>query len=201
MVVKGRSFALNGNNVSYRFHIDEATGDLISDHFGGPVTEDPYARITSNGGGWSTYESLRRELPDVGRGDFRVPALRIKHGDGHTVTHFKYKAHSIVEGKAELPGLPSTFGTIEDVTTLIIHMYDDYTSLAADMSYSIFPKHDAICRSITVANKSQKTISIEKLASYSVDLPADDYEMLQLQGEWSRECTRTRRKVDYGMQG
>lgn len=48
---------------------------------------------------------------------------------------------------------------------------------------------------------SDKEVTVEKLASFSVDLPHDEYEMLQLQGEWVRECTRIRRKVDYGTQG
>ena len=200
IVVNDRSFALNGTSFSYRFHVDDATGDLILDHFGGIVTEDPIAQIESNGGGWSAQEHLRRELPDLGRGDFRTPAVRIKH-NGHAVTQFKYDSHSIIQGKPDLPGLPSTFGGEDEVTTLVIHTYDSVGSIAADLSYSIFPKHDAIARSVKITNKSQKEISVEKLASFSVDLHSDEYDMLYLQGEWARECTRTRRKVDYGTQG
>lgn len=155
------------------------------------------AAILPNGGGWSTQEHVRRELPDLGRGDFRVPALRVKH-DGHTVTHFKYESHSVIPGKPELPGLPSTFGKDEDVTTLIVHLYDGISSIAADVSYSIFPKHDAIARSVKITNRSQEAISIEKLSSFSADLPYEDYDILHLQGEWARECIRTRHKVEYG---
>ncbi|SPO03158.1 probable alpha-galactosidase C precursor [Cephalotrichum gorgonifer] len=203
IVVDGTSFALNGNNVSYRFHVDtdNAAGDLILDHFGGPLTEDPVARIARNGGGWSTQAHLRREFPDLGRGDFRAPAVHIKHAKGFAICDFKYQSHTIVKGKPDLPNLPSTFGSDDEVSTLIVHLWDSCSSVAADLSYSIFPEHDAIVRSVSITNKGSEAISVEKLASLSVDFPHDDYDMLQLRGEWARECTRGRRSVDYGLQG
>lgn len=203
-MVDGHSFTLNGQNVSYRFRVDASTGDIILNHFGGPVTEDPAENINSDshhGGGWSTHMHLRREFPDLGRGDFRTPAVHIKHGNGSTVSDFKYKSREVLAGKPALPGLPSTFGRDDEVETLVLHLWDSYSSVEADLYYSVFPKRDAIVRSVRITNKGSETISVEKLASFSVDLPYDEYEMLQLQGEWSRECTRTRRKVDYGLQG
>lgn len=201
--VDGTSFALNGRNVSYRFRVDAQTGDIILTHFGGPVTEDPVEDPGPNGGGWSTQMHLRREFPDLGRGDFRTPAVRIKQSSGHTVSGFRYKSHHVIAGKPPLPGLPCTFGGTdeEEVETLVLHLWDECSSVAADLSYSVFPEHDAVVRSVSITNRGSGAISVEKLASLSVDLPHDEYEMLQLQGEWSRECTRTRRKVDYGLQG
>ncbi|KAK9233816.1 Melibiase-domain-containing protein [Lipomyces kononenkoae] len=201
IVVDGTSFALNGRNVSYRFHVDEQTGDLILNHFGGPVTEDPVEITGSNGGGWSTQVHIRREFPDLGRGDFRSPAVSIKHSRGYTLSDLKYKSHTVVSGKPDLPNLPSTFGRDDEVSTLLIHLWDNTSSVAADLSYSIFPQHDAIVRSVKITNKGSSAISVEKLSSFSVDFPHEDYEMLQLHGEWTRECTRTRRKIDYGLQG
>ncbi|KAF4993378.1 hypothetical protein FGRMN_6528 [Fusarium graminum] len=201
IVVQGTSFALNGKNVSYRFHVDPATGDLLLDHFGDRVTENPIAQIMSNGGGWSTQAHLRREFPDLGRGDFRTPAVHVKHAQGFTVCDFKYKSHTVITGKPALENLPCTFGSDQDVSTLVIHLHDEHSSVAADLSYSIFPTFDAIVRNVKITNKSDDVISVEKLASFSVDFPHEDYEMLQLQGEWTRECNRTRRKVEYGVQG
>ncbi|QUC17612.1 uncharacterized protein UV8b_01853 [Ustilaginoidea virens] len=201
VVVDAQRFALNGKAFSYRFHADEASGDLISDHFGGPVTELFAGPAGSIGGGWSSCEHLRREFPDLGRGDFRSPAVRITQAEGHTVSAFKYVAHEVSRGKPRLPGLPATFGTQDEVTTLVVQMYDSVSALQVDLRYSVFAKHDALARSATVTNKSDKPVVVEKLASFSTDLPYDDYDMLQLRGEWVRECTRTRRKVDYGTQG
>ena len=200
-MVDGLSFALNGGNVSYRFHVDAESGDLITDHYGGPVTENPFAPIERNGGGWSRLANFRREFPDTGRGDFRSAAVRILQTEGHSILGLRYKSHEIQAGKPELPGLPSTFGGDDEVHTLVLHLSDEISSVTADLSYSIFPKLDAIARSVTVSNKGAGNITVNKLASFSADFPNADHEMLQLQGEWSRECTRIRRKVDHGLQG
>lgn len=195
------SFALNGNYVSYRFHADEATGDLISDHFGGSATEDVLLEPLQQVHGWVGLPGrVRREFPDLGRGDFRIPAVRIRQSGGYTVSDLQYQGHDVVSGKPPLEGLPSTFGTADEVTTLVVHMYDNYSSVAADLSYSIFPKYDAIVRSVNITNKGEHNITIEKLASLSVDLPFEDLDMIELRGDWAREAMRVRRRVEYGTQ-
>ncbi|KAL2863510.1 alpha-galactosidase [Aspergillus lucknowensis] len=200
--VDGTSFALNGDNVSYRFHVDNETGDLITDHFGGLVTEDPISVEIDFVQGWVTkIGRVRREFPDLGRGDFRTPAFQIRQAQGYTVSQFQYQSHDVLEGKPGLPGLPSTFGDSEDASTLVVHLYDNYSSVAADLSYSIFPKYDSIVRSVNITNKGNGTITLEKLASLSVDLPDEDLDLLELKGDWSREGHRVRRKVDVGTQG
>ncbi|KAM0479585.1 hypothetical protein ACHAPX_004802 [Trichoderma viride] len=201
--VSGKSFALNGDNVSYRFHVDDDSNDLIGDHYGGPATEDGvFPPIIGPIQGWvDLIGRQRREFPDLGRGDFRTPAVHIKQSAGYTVSEFQYKSHSIVKGKPALQGLPSTFGDAGDVSTLVVHMYDNYSSVAADLTYSIFPKYDAIVRSVNITNNGKGNITIEKLASLSVDLPYEEFDMLELKGDWAREGMRVRRKVDYGSQG
>ncbi|KAJ6111853.1 Melibiase-domain-containing protein [Penicillium sp. IBT 18751x] len=202
VVVDGTSFALNGENVSYRFHVDNSTGDLISDHFGGTVTGDIPTDIVTSVTGWvGNIGRIRREFPDQGRGDFRTPAIRVRQTEGYTVSDLQYRSHTLVQGKPELPGLPATFGTEEDVTTLIVHLYDNYSSVAADLSYSIFPKYDAVVRSVNVTNMGKGNITVEALASMSVDFPFEDLDMITLSGDWAREAHPQRRKVQYGTQG
>ncbi|KAI9149965.1 alpha-galactosidase 2 [Paramyrothecium foliicola] len=202
IVVDGMTFALNGDNASYRFHVDNTTGDLITDHFGGSTTEDGIDAEIGPVQGWVTLLGrVRREFPDTGRGDFRTPAVQIRHGQGTTVNYFRYQSHTVVDGKPSLEGLPSTFGEEGDVSTLIVHMYDNYSSIAADLSYSIFPKYDAVVRSVNITNRGNGTIHINKLTSLSLDLQNDELDMLQIQGDWAREGMRHRRKVDYGSQG
>ncbi|PNY22965.1 Alpha-galactosidase 2 [Tolypocladium capitatum] len=202
IIVDGTSFALNGDHVSYRFHVDDTTGDLISDHFGAPVDGDTIEAEIGTIHGWvDLIGRVRRELPDLGRGDFRTPAVQIRQSEGYTVSDFQYKSHSVVSGKPPLKGLPATFGAGGDVSTLVVHMYDNYSSVAADLSYSIFPEYDAIVRSVNITNMGKGNITVEKLASLSVDLPYGDYDMLELKGDWAREGMRVRRKVDFGSQG
>ncbi|KFY00748.1 hypothetical protein O988_03110 [Pseudogymnoascus sp. VKM F-3808] len=196
----GTSFALNGEHSTYRFHVDKLTGDLITDHFGGAALEDVQLEYPPIQGWVEMAGRVRREYPDLGRGDFRVPAVRIRQSEGYTISDLQYKSHSVVPGKPDLPGLPATFGSADDVTTLIVQMYDNYSSIAVDLSYSIFPKYDAIVRSVNITNQGEHNITIEKLASLSIDLPYDDLEMIGLRGDWAREAAKVRRKVEYGVQ-
>jgi alpha-galactosidase len=187
--------------MSYRFHVDEQTGDLRSDHFGGPVTETPVIPGTTPTHGWSTTSCQRREFPESGKGDFRNPAVFIKHHEGFTVSRFNYQSYDIVDEKPQFPELPATFGNMGEVKTLIVHLYDKQSDVAADLHYSVFPEHDTIVRRVVLTNKSDRPVTVEKLSSMSIDLPYAEYDMVGLRGEWTRERTEFRRKVDYGMQG
>lgn len=201
VVVDGSIFALNGDNVSYRFHVDNSTGDLLSDHFGGSVSGPIPTEAMADVNGWVGEQGrVKREFPDQGRGDFRIPAIRIRQSEGYTVSDLQYRSYSVVRGKPALPGLPATFGGEDEATTLVVHMYDNYSSVAADLSYSVFPKYDAIVRSVNVTNKGKGNISIEALASMSVDFRYEDLDMISLRGDWARETHRERRKVEYGIQ-
>ncbi|KAF6844459.1 alpha-galactosidase 2 [Colletotrichum musicola] len=201
IVVDGTSFALNGEHSSYRFHVDELTGDLYTDHFGGSATESIEMLPPAVNGWVSMIGRVRREYPDLGRGDFRIPALQIRQSEGYTVSDLQYRSHRVSQGKPGLPGLPSTFGTDDEVSTLVVSLYDNYSSIAVDLSYSIFPKYDAIVRSVNITNEGQGNITIEKAASLSVDLPFEDLELIELRGDWAREAMRERRKIGYGTQG
>ncbi|RCI13084.1 hypothetical protein L249_0191 [Ophiocordyceps polyrhachis-furcata BCC 54312] len=198
-----KSFTLDGERMSYRFHVDPYSGDLISDHFGGRIDGDSIVADVGPIQGWVDLLGRRpRELPDSGRGDFRTPSFLIRHPQGYTVSNFRYKGHETFQGKPPIKTMPSTFSADNsDVESLIIHMYDDISNIAIDMLYSVFPRYDAIVRSVNIVNNSTSDVIVEKLASISVDMPEADYDMLELKGDWAREGMRVRRKVEYGIQG
>ncbi|KAK5129983.1 hypothetical protein LTR08_002576 [Meristemomyces frigidus] len=192
---------MTGDGCSYLFHVDSGSQDLFSDHFGGPA-DDFTAPATILPSGWSDgLTNDRREFPDVGRSDYRLPAIHISHADGNTVSAFVYQSHEIVEGKPGLPGLPATYGNAEDVSTLIVKMYDNYSDIEAALSYSIFPKYNAIARSFQLSNNGSEAFTIERAASFSIDLPNLDLNMIELQGDWAHEMNRVIRKVQYGETG
>ncbi|KAL8346117.1 hypothetical protein RB598_000155 [Gaeumannomyces tritici] len=201
IVVDGTSFALNGDHSSYRFHVEEDTGDLITDHFGAFALESiPVIPVSPNG--WVGHIGrVRREYPEFGRGDYRVPAVSIRQSEGYPTSDLRYQSHRVVPGKPGLPGLPATFGTDDDVSTLVVSLFDNYSSIAVDLSYSVFFKYDAVVRSVNITNQGHGNITIDKAASISVDFPLGDMEMIELRGDWAREGMRVRRKVDYGTQG
>ncbi|KAK9778658.1 putative Alpha-galactosidase [Seiridium cardinale] len=197
----GPSFSLFSGNISYQFHVDNLTLDLIHDHWGAYAAETvPDFHGKTNG--WSgPYTYRRREFPDLGRGDFRVPAIHIEHADGNTVSAFSYTGYDVASGKPSLPGLPATFGGDGDVSTLTVHLYDSYSAIGADLHYSIFPQYGAIARSFSVTNQGNQSVSILRASSWSVDMPNEELEMIDLQGDWAGEAHLNRRSVVYGEQG
>jgi alpha-galactosidase len=58
VTANGANFTLTGDDSAYLFHVDEETGELISDHFGGPADDfvNP-PRISSQG--WVCLHNLR----------------------------------------------------------------------------------------------------------------------------------------------
>ncbi|TXT10536.1 hypothetical protein VHUM_02041 [Vanrija humicola] len=195
-----KQFALTAQGADYRFHVD-ADGELVHDYFGAPAPGlAPWESRGANGWGHKQVDE-RREFPDHGRGDFRLPAIHVRHGTGSTVSFFEYVGHHIIPGKPKLPGLPATFGTPEDVTTLVVHLEDKRSGIKADLSYSVFPKYNAITRSFTLTNGGTSTIEIQRAASFSIDFGSGDWDMVSLSGEWCREAKETRRKVQIGTQG
>lgn len=195
---EGTNFTLSGDNVSYLFHVDAVTGDLVSDHFGGPVDDFTVPGIP-DGRGWHDNLAIqRREFPDIGRSDMRLPAIHIQHADGNTVSEFHYQSHEILQGKPALASLPATYGKGEDVTTLVVNLYDNYSDVLAALSYSVFPKYNAIARSLHISNNGSSDIIIERAASFSVDLPNLELDMVQLHGDWSHEFNKQRRSINFG---
>ncbi|KAI1179565.1 glycoside hydrolase family 36 protein [Nemania sp. FL0916] len=195
------SFSLASSSISYQFHVDPSTLDLIHDHWGGYAAEVVTQELGNTGGWGGPYTYRLREFPDSGRGDFRTPAIHIQHASGDTVSAFSYTGYDIKAGKPKLPGLPATYGGDDDVSTLIVHMYDNYSAIAADLSYSIFPKHNAIARSFSLTNKGNSTATVLRASSWSIDMPNEELDLLDLHGDWANEAQFNRRAVGYGEQG
>ncbi|KXS99924.1 hypothetical protein AC578_908 [Pseudocercospora eumusae] len=198
ITANGSNFTLTAKGASYLFHADPDTGDLVSDHFGGPTDDFTRPTWVSTQGWVDGFGITRREFPDVGRSDFRLPAIHIKHADGDTLSAFMYQSHEIMQGKPALPGLPATYGNESSVSTLLVTLYDNYSDVTAVLSYSVFPEYNAIARSFQIHNNGTANITIEHAASFSLDLPNLDLDMIELQGDWSHEMNRVLRKVDFG---
>jgi alpha-galactosidase len=130
-----------------------------------------------------------------------MPAIHIQHEAGDTVSAFAYTGYQVKAGKSGLPGLPATYGDEEDVSTLIVHLYDDHSDIAADLYYSIFPKHNAIARSFRVTNKGKKSVAVLRASSWSIDAPNEELDLIDLHGDWAAEAHLNRRPVGHGEQG
>ncbi|KAI0426522.1 putative alpha-galactosidase C [Xylaria sp. FL1042] len=195
------TFSLASSSISYQFHVDPSTLDLVHDHWGGYsaeiITQEP-----GNMNGWGGQYTYRlREFPDSGRGDFRTPAIHIQHASGDTVSSFAYTGYEVKAGKPGIPGLPATYGEEGDVSTLIVHLYDEYSAISADLYYSIFPEHNAIARSFRLTNKGNSTATVLRASSWSIDMPNEELDLIDLWGDWAGEAHINRRAVGHGEQG
>jgi alpha-galactosidase len=148
-----------------------------------------------------SLDTLPQEYPAFGNTDFRSPAYQVRQADGSTITDLAYRSHRIIKGKPELEGLPSTYvEREEEAETLELRLFDELIGLEAVLSYTVFSEHDAIARSVRFRNLGNEPLSLLRAMSACVDLPASDYEMLHLAGDWARERGISRRRLAPGMQ-
>lgn len=141
------------------------------------------------------------EYSGFGTGDFRKCAVAIRNSDGNDCTDFRYYSHRIFRGKPALPGLPATYANTEDeCETLEIVMLDETTQAEATLSYTVFENYGAMTRSVSIENRSDKPMDIEKAYSASVNLPDMDYDFIHLYGRWGAERNLARSPLAHGHQ-
>lgn len=147
-----------------------------------------------------SLELMRQEYPAYGTGDYREPAYQLRMKDGSRIINFIYKTHKIYSGKKKLEGLPATFGDEKDVTTLDIILEDSLINCQLILSYSIFEDLPVIARSANFVNMGDNDLYLERALSMSIDFFDSEYEMVQLDGAWSRERHVHTRKLEKGKQ-
>lgn len=148
-----------------------------------------------------SLDTIRQEYPSYGTTDFRNPAYQIEQENGSRITGFTYKSHEIFEGKKILKGLPAAY--VEEpgeAVTLEITLEDALLRTELILSYTIYEKYDAICRSVRFINHGEQCLKLTRALSMAVDLYDSEFEMLQLDGAWARERHVTQRRLAQGVQ-
>ena len=209
IIFENDTFHLHNNEISYIFTIMK-NGQLGHLYFGKNIRHRSsfshllvergcvLAPSSIKGDLDFSMETLKQEYPAYGCGDYRMPAYQVECENGSRISDFTYKSHNIYKGKNQLSGLPHIHGN--DMMTLEITMHDNVLNCDLILNYSIFEKYSAITRSAKFVNHSNKKIKILSAMSLSVDLYDKDYEMLQLDGAWSRERHIHTRKIESGIQ-
>lgn len=146
-----------------------------------------------------SMELNRQEYPSFGSTDYGTPAYEITYADGSTVSDFVYAGHSISKGKKPLAGLPATYADVEDAMTVEITLRSVQRAVQVILSYTIFENYPVITRSARYENRSDHVLWLDRALSCCLDLPDQDYEMIQFSGAWSRERTPVIRKIDRGI--
>lgn len=148
-----------------------------------------------------TLDTIRQEYPAYGTTDFREPAYQIQQENGSRITGFTYKRHQIFAGKKKLNGLPATYTEgEEDAQTLELILEDTLIQTEMVLSYTIYDHYDTVCRSVRFINHGEQKLHLTRAMSMSVDLYDSEFEMIHLDGAWSRERHITQRKLAKGIQ-
>lgn len=148
-----------------------------------------------------SMDHLKQEFPVYGNGDMHDPALDVLQANGSRYCAFVYDGHRIEKGKPSLHPLPNVYVENEDeMTTLTIWMKDSVLQARLELVYTLDENRPAIMRSARLLNTGDKTLQIDRMMSFALDLPDANYTMLELTGAWSRERHLKERPLQHGIQ-
>lgn len=162
------------------------------------TNEHPFVPSKNNRERCSFMDTFPTEYSTHGLGDYREDCLAVKDVNGHFACSLSYVGHEIYKGKKKLEGLPATFGSEEECTTLELVGMDKVLKLEVTLVYTVFENLDVITRSVRVKNLSENPIVLTKVLSSCIDMDNKDYEMLTLHGSWARERHIQRRTIGHG---
>ncbi|MEM9533761.1 MAG: alpha-galactosidase [Pseudomonadota bacterium] len=199
-------FTLGNEHFGYVFRVAKA-GVLEHLHYGPPLLDPASANqhhlhagrplsVEHRGIPDYSLRDLPQEYPTFGSSDFRSPALHGINGDGNSIFQLEYVSHEIVDGKPDLPGLPSARG--DGSQTLRVTLRDALQKLEVTLSYTVYRDHGVLCRSGTIKNFGEKAVLLTDVFSSALDLPAADYEVLHLHGSWAAEFSEQRVPLPQG---
>ena len=211
-IEKNRTFKLDAKDTSYIIAIVDDENFLGHVYFGKKIIDEdlnylmriyeaPFVPSKNNRDRVSFYDSFPFEYSTHGIGDFRESAIRVLDKNGHSYIKLEYKSHEIYKGKKEINGLPSTFGSEEECTSLDITCLDRFLNLEVTLIYTVFEELDVITRSVKVKNLGGDKVVLDKVLSSCVTLEGIDYDMITLNGSWARERNVERKAIGYGKQG
>lgn len=162
------------------------------------MNEFPYTPDTNARDRLSFLDCFPTEYSSHGVGDYRESSIRVTTKGGYNAVSLTYVSHEIYRGKRKLPGLPATFGSEEEVTTLAIVCEDKAIGLTAVLEYSVFETVDAIARNVSIINDSKETLVLNKVMSGCLDMDNRDFEVITLHGSWARERHIERKQLGHG---
>ena len=158
------------------------------------------APCTFEGDSNFSLEHLKQEYPSYGHGDLRHPAVDILQSNGSRIVEFLYDSYQILPGKPKIKGLPACYVENNDeAMTLIITLKDELLSLYIDLHYTIYNNYPVICRHAEYRNMGDQVV-LQSALSMNLDLPDDQYTMIELTGAWARERSINKRKLSPGIQ-
>lgn len=206
---KTQTFFLDGKSVTYAFFIN-AAGYAEHLYFGRSIAHDDlrYTRklgtncFTSTRPGGddapaldSSYGTFPPEISFFGTGDYREPTIMVENVTGDRLVELLYDGYEILQDKPKISGIPSMTGG----ETLVLHLRDRITQLAADLYYTVYPDCSVIARRIVYRNGGTTRATLRRAYSFALALPGQDYDVMTLFGGWARERQIERRALHHGV--
>lgn len=162
--------------------------------------EAPFVPSQNNRDRLTFFDSFPMEYSTYGLGDFREDCLAVETAGGHNALQLNYESHNIYKGKPQLKGLPATFGSEDECTTLELICKDAVLNLEITLYYSVFEEIDAVARSVKVKNRGNEALYLTKILSACIDMDNRDFDLITLHGSWGRERNIQRKALGYGKQ-
>ena len=97
-----------------------------------------------------------------------------------------------------MKGMPATFGSEKECTTLEITCIDKNLNVEVVLVYTVFENLDVITRNVRIINNGQSSIFLERALSVCMDFEADKYDVITLHGSWARERHIQRHSIELG---
>ena len=199
-------FRLETSNTTYAFRITEGYPEQL--YYGRRVVDTDFTAaavkntidlgctVKTEGSKFFLERNLL-EYSGIGRGDYRHSPIELLMPDGTFVCDFVYDSHKIIDGAYSTESLPTAYGKAE--TLELILKDKKFESLKLKLNYVVFEECDVICRNVELINGIDGEVYIRKLMSLMLDLPEANYEMLTLDGDWSKEAHEHRRYLECGV--
>lgn len=143
-------------------------------------------------------DSFPMEYPTHGLGDYREDCISIRLPNGSSGLSLQFVSYQVTGGKPKLAGLPASFGSAQECTSLEILCRDSYSGLEAALLYTVFEQRDVITRSVKITNSGNGRLCLTKVYSACLDVDNRDFEVLTLHGSWARERQIERVPVSHG---
>ena len=204
--VQDQVFRLDTKSTTYAFRISEGYPEHL--YYGKKVVDNDFTAtalkntidlgctVKTEGSKFFLERNLL-EYSGIGRGDYRHSPTELLMPDGTFVSDFVYDSHRITDGAYTTEGLPTAYG---EAQTLEITLKDKkFPTISLKLNYVVFEDCDTVCRNVELVNEDDGPVYIRKLMSLMMDLPEADYEMLTLDGDWSKEAHEHRRFLECGL--
>lgn len=204
---KNKIFHLQTKNTSYIFSILD-TGHLQHLYYGKHIRQgyesvliEKHAFAPGNTIQYDSQhldfslEDMKLEMSSLGKGDIREPFIEITHSDGTNTCDFLFDSYEVLEGKEEFETLPGSYGECDH---LLVVLKDFNYELELHLHYYVYEDCDVISRSSFLINKSNESISLNRLMSTQLDFDRNDLIFTSFHGAWASEMQKNDVMVSSG---